>query len=156
MATNTNSEYTADEVTLQIKPFAELTAGDVYEIIKARFNVFYLEQQIRYPDLDDVDYICTHVSLFANGQVIAYARLFADEEQGTMRIGRMLTVARGQGYGRQLMENVIAEARRQGAKRLFLHAQMHAVPFYALFGFRPVGEEFSEADIPHLGMELNL
>ena len=156
IAKNMNTDHTSKEVSLQIKPFAELTAGEMYEILKARFNVFYLEQQIRYPDLDDVDYVCTHVSLWAGKQVIAYARLFADAEEETLRVGRMLTVARGQGFGRQLMENIIAEARCQGARRLFLHAQTHAVPFYERFGFTPVGEMFMEADIPHLGMELSL
>ena len=77
-------------MTTQIKAFNDLSPADLYEILKARFNVFYLEQQIRYPDMDDVDYLATHLSLRRNGLVIAYARLFPDAEQGVLRIGRML------------------------------------------------------------------
>ena len=143
-------------VTLQIKPFADLSAADLYEILKARFNVFYLEQQIRYPDLDNVDYVATHCSLRRNGLVIAYARLFPDAEPGVLRIGRMLTTERGQGFGRYLMNAIIAEARAQGATTLRLHAQTPAAPFYTHLGFQPIGSPFTEANIPHVCMELLL
>ena len=143
-------------VSVQIKPFADLSAADLYEILKARFNVFYLEQQIRYPDLDNIDYGATHCSLRRKGLVIAYARLFPDEEAGVLRVGRMLTTQRGKGYGSRLMNLLIAEARRQGATSLRLHAQTQAVPFYTHLGFHPAGDIFLEADIPHLRMELAL
>jgi ElaA protein len=139
-----------------IKPFDELSAAEVYEIIKARFNVFYLEQQIRYPDLDDVDYQATHLWLSNQKQVVAYARLFADAEPGVLHIGRMLTTERSRGYGRMLMQSIIDEARRQGATTLRLHAQTQAVPFYQRLGFHTVGETFLEADIPHIEMRLEL
>lgn len=142
--------------TLQIKPFADLSAADLYEIIKARFNVFYLEQEIRYPDLDNVDYTATHISLRRNGLVVAYARLFSDAQSGLFHVGRMLTINRKQGLGRFLMNRIIEEARRQGAVTLCLNAQAQAVPFYSRLGFHPVGSLFSEADIPHLRMEMTL
>ena len=150
-------------ITVQIKPFADLSATDLYEILKARFNVFYLEQQIRYPDLDNIDYRATHLSLRRRGIVIAYARLFPDAETGVLRVGRMLTTQRGKGFGRHLMTLLIEEARRQGATTLRLHAQTQAVPFYSHLGFQPAlgpdgtpASPFLEADIPHLCMELTL
>lgn len=149
-------------ITLQIKPFAELSAADLYEIIKARFNVFYLEQQIRYPDLDNVDYVATHCALRRNGLVVAYARLFLDAEPGVLHVGRMLTTERGKGLGRYLMNRIIDEARAQGATMLRLNAQTQAAPFYEHLGFRPAvladgapAAPFLEAGIPHLCMELS-
>lgn len=143
-------------ISLQIKPFAELSASDLYEILKARFNVFYLSQRIHYPDMDNIDYLATHLSLLSNGQVVAYARLFPDAKPSVMRLGRMLATPRRKGLGSCLMMHVIAEARRQGANILRLHAQTQAVPFYERFGFQPVGDIFAEANIPHLCMELTL
>ena len=150
-------------VTVQIKPFADLSAADLYEILKARFRVFYLEQQIRYLDLDNVDYIATHCSIRRRGLVLAYARLFPDAEPGVLRVGRMLTTQRDKGYGRHLMSILIAEARRQGATTLRLHAQTQAAPFYTHLGFQPAtlpdgipAAPFTEADLPHVCMEMSL
>ncbi|MCR5050068.1 MAG: GNAT family N-acetyltransferase [Paludibacteraceae bacterium] len=143
------------DITLHIAPFIDLSASDIYEILKARYAVFTLEQHIIYPDEDNIDYVATHISLRRNGLVIAYARLFPEAEKEVMRIGRMLTLTaeRGKGLGCYLMNQVIFEAQRQGAAKIRLHAQTHAVPFYQRFGFQPVGDTFYEADIPHLCME---
>ena len=156
---------------LHIKPFAELSAADIYEILKARFSVFVLEQGIRYLDEDDIDYTATHLALRRKGQVVAYARLFEqlgdnppayDEKflpkpsPRIMRAGRMLTTEHGKGYGRVLMEHLCAEAKRQGADILRIHAQVDAVPFYRRFRFAKLGEPFIEAGIPHILMERKL
>lgn len=140
----------------QIKAFSDLSASELYEILKARFNVFYLEQNIKYPDLDNIDYLATHISLCRNGQVIAYARLFPEAQPGVLRIGRMLTVERRQGLGRALMAFIIDEAKRQQAQTLRLHAQIQAAPFYERLGFVSVGTPFAEADIQHIQMDLPL
>ena len=143
-------------VRMQAKRFSDLTAGEVYEILKARFNVFVCEQHIHYLDEDNIDYLATHYSLRQNGIVIAYARLFADEEKGVMRVGRMLTLERNKGYGKYLMVKMANAARAQGAHTLRLHAQKQAVPFYKHLDFKVVGEPFIEAEIPHVTMELAL
>lgn len=144
-------------VTMYAKPFADLSAAELYEILKARFAVFTLEQGIRYLDEDDTDYTATHLVFRRKGKVVAYARLYKkDEEQDVLRAGRMLTVERGKGLGRLLVMHAIAEARRQGASVLRLHAQQQAVPFYRHFRFRTVGDTFLEADIPHITMERKL
>lgn len=157
-------------LTLAITPFAKLSQADLYEILKARFSVFVIEQGIRYLDEDDVDYTATHVALRQQGKVVAYARLYDDysdkktyEQIITNRtpprvicMGRMLTTERGKGYGRILLQHVIEEARRQGADILRLHAQQQAVPFYRHFRFHTVGDTFIEADLPHILMERQL
>ena len=155
-------------INLHIRTFADLSAGDLYEILKARYAVFTREQGIIYLDEDDIDYLSTHIYLTRGPQVIAYARLFREKNETTFDpdkyelvsndsifcVGRMLTTVRHQGFGTRLMHSILAEAKRQGAKTIRLHAQIHAVPFYERFGFQPVGEPFLEADIPHVLMEL--
>lgn len=145
-------------VKLHINPFTDLTAAELYEILKARYAVFTLEQHIIYLDEDNIDYTATHVCLRRQAQVIAYARLFhaTDDPQTTMRIGRMLTTDRGKGFGRFLMQQLIDEAKRQGATTLILHAQLPAVPFYEHFGFQTTGEPFLEADLQHILMQREL
>ena len=154
-------------INLHIRTFADLSNSDLYEILKARYAVFTQEQGIIYLDEDDIDYISTHVFLTRGPKVIAYARLFREKAETTFLyperrfetnddifcIGRMLTTVRHQGFGTRLMHTLLAEARRQGARTLRLHAQIPAVPFYERFGFYTVSEPFLEADIPHLCME---
>lgn len=157
-------------VSLHIRTFAALSASEIYEILKARYAVFTEEQHIIYLDEDDIDYLATHIYLSRGPRVIAYARLFPDKPEKFFNkatydiekapqaflFGRMLTIERGQGLGARLMHTIVAEAKRQGAKILRLHAQTQAVPFYEKFGFRTVGEVFEEANIPHILMEMPL
>ena len=155
-------------VSLHIRTFSALSAAEIYEILKARYAVFTEEQHIIYLDEDDVDYFATHIYLSRGSRVIAYARLFPDKQEKVFNpakyetektptaflFGRMLTLERGQGFGTRLMHSIIAEAKRQKAQILRLHAQTQAVPFYEHFGFHTVGEVFIEADIPHIMMEM--
>lgn len=142
--------------TLRIKPFTDLTTAEIYEILKARFAVFVGEQHIHYLDEDNIDYTATHFTIHHKGLVVAYARLYPGLQQGTLALGRMLTTERGKGFAGYLLRQIIDEARRQGATKLTLHAQMQAVIFYEHFGFKTVGDIFEEAELPHINMELNL
>ena len=157
-------------INLHIRTFADLSNSELYEILKARYAVFTQEQGIIYLDEDDIDYISTHIFLTRGPKVMAYARLFREKTEITFnhpqyrfdtndaifRICRMLTTIRHQGFGTRLMHTILAEARRQGAKTIRLHAQIPAVPFYERFGFQPIGDIFEEANIPHLLMEMSL
>jgi ElaA protein len=158
-------------VKLHINPFTDLTAAELYEILKSRFSVFVLEQGIRYLDEDGIDLAATHIALRRKAQVIAYARLYEVPEDNVpkfdargqlipqpriIRAGRMLTTERGKGYARLLMLHLIAEAKRQGAGILRVHAQQQAAPFYRHFRFRALGDPFLEADLPHILMERKL
>ena len=141
---------------LQIKSFPELSAAEIYEILKARFIVFVGEQHIHYTDEDNIDYLATHFSVRKNGIVLAYARLFPSAEKGVLTIGRMLTVERGKGLAKYIMQQIVSYAKNAGTHTLRLHAQMHAVAFYEKLGFHTAGETFIEAEIPHIHMEMQL
>ena len=143
-------------VKAYVKLFSELTNAELYELLKARFNVFVCEQHIHYLDEDNIDYTATHFMLRRKNIVIAYARAFKDTEKGVIRIGRMLTLERNQGFAKYLMEKIAAEAVKKGAHTLRLHAQTQVVPFYEHLGFHTVGNIFTEAEIPHILMERTL
>ena len=141
------------ELQMVVKPFSELSTTELYEMLKARFIVFYSEQNCRYLDMDDIDYTATHIALFRHGQVIAYARLFQGTTSGEWLLGRMLAIERGRGFGRRIVMQAERYASSQGARTILLHAQTHAVPFYEKLGYTAFGPVFMEADIPHVAMQ---
>ena len=139
---------------LQIKSFTQLSAAEIYEILKARFVVFVGEQHIHYTDEDNIDYLATHFAVRKNGIVLAYARVFPSADQGILHIGRMLTIERGKGLAKYIMQQILSYAKESGAHTLRLHAQLHAVSFYEKLGFHTSGDSFIEAEIPHILMEM--
>ena len=117
-----------------------------------REQVFIKEQNVP-PDLewDELDATCIHIIAFDSAnQPIGTARMLANGHIGRMAV---LTHARHQGVGTKLLEHLIELAKQMDLPQVFLHAQTHAMGFYAKQGFEPVGEEFFEANIPHRKME---
>ena len=144
-------------MNLHIKTFEQLSSRELYEILKARCAVFVVEQTCPYQDLDGGDYDSLHVYLEENGEILAYLRCYMKDDE-TARIGRVLTLARGQGYGRPLMDAGIAAVKEhyRSAKSIFIEAQCYAIGYYEKFGFAVCGEEFLEDGIPHVPMTLDL
>ena len=136
------------------KPFSELTAAEIYEILKARSKVFQFEQNIRYLDEDDVDYNSLHCFFEENGQVTAYLRAYPEGD--SIKIGRVLTITRGRGLGKRLMEfAVISALEHFGNRTIVIDAQKHAEGFYKKLGFVTTSGEFLEEGIVHVKMELS-
>ena len=135
------------------KPFSELTAAEIYEILKARSKVFQFEQNIRYLDEDDVDYNSLHCFFEENGQVTAYLRAYLEDDN--IKIGRVLTITHGKGRGKRLMELAAISAREHfGDRTIVIDAQKHAEGFYIKLGFVTTSGEFLEEGIVHVKMEL--
>ena len=107
--------------TLYVKSFRELDIDQLYALLKARHDVFVVEQHCPYPDLDGRDQDSLHL-FYADGtgRVTAYMRMFPKaDEPGTVRISRVLTVDRGTGLGGRLLQDGIRTAReRLGAPAL--------------------------------------
>lgn len=132
----------------------DLTPGQLYAILRLRQDVFVVEQNCVYRDVDgrDLEPGTRHFWLETDGSSVplAYLRLLEDPG-GMLRIGRVVTarMARGRGYSRRLMQAVLADV---GDTPCVLDSQTYVAPFYASFGFVVEGEEFIEDGIPHLRM----
>lgn len=139
---------------LVIKTFEQLTADELYEILKARAAVFVMEQRILYLDMDDIDKDAVHVFLQDDaGKVSGYARLFRGEGQGDIHMGRVLTTVRGKDYGRRVVKAaMLVAAFRMDAIRIVIDAQTSVVDFYRKLKFKAVSEEYIIEEIPHVKM----
>lgn len=85
-----------------VKRFEQLTEKEVYEILKARAEIFMMEQNIMYLDMDDIDYKSLHCFFTEEGRVLAYLRAFHEEEgDEEVRIGRVLSIEHGKGHGKE-------------------------------------------------------
>lgn len=138
------------------KYFDELNTRELYEILKARCDVFVVEQNCAYPELDDMDYESLHVYGEVNGKLKAYLRAYIKED-GVVRMGRVLTLERGKGYGAEILKSGIEEVKKHfSAQKIYIEAQSYATGFYEREGFTICSEEFLEDGIAHVQMELEL
>ncbi|MBQ9185251.1 MAG: GNAT family N-acetyltransferase [Bacteroidales bacterium] len=138
-----------------VKSFGQLSGKEVYEILKARSDVFMTEQGIRYPDMDDIDYRSLHVWMQDDsGLVLAYLRLYdKEDEPGIVKMGRVLTREHGKGIGRKLVSAGIKAAHeRMNARGILLDSQEYCTGFYEKLGFKKCSDAFMEAGIPHVQM----
>lgn len=136
------------------KEFNELTLNELYGILRARYQVFTLEQQIYYQDMDGIDFDSRHFFIEDNGEIVAYLRAFYTSDR-RVKIGRVLTTRRKIGLGMKLMERALEDIRNSMiCDTVCLDSQTHAVGFYERFGFMIEGDEFIEAGIPHVSMIL--
>lgn len=139
------------ESVLKAKAFDELTARELHDLLRLRIDVFVVEQECAYPELDgrDVEAGTRHLWLMDGDAVGAVLRVLDDGE--AWRIGRVATAtgSRGSGLAGRLMREALAIC---GDRPVVLAAQTYLRDWYAGFGFRPDGEEFVEDGIPHLPM----
>jgi predicted GNAT family N-acyltransferase len=130
------------------------THDRMQEAWEIRRRVFIEEQHVPEEiELDADDSRAIHALALEDGRPVGCGRMLYREEY--VKIGRMAVVRerRGTGVGRRVLEFLIESARRHGAKRAVLDAQLHAEGFYRKQGFIPIGEVFEEAGIPHRRME---
>ncbi len=141
----------------QCSSFLELSPKALYEILKARAEVFIVEQQCAYLDIDGIDEHAYHLVLYNNvGVLMAYARLVPPGLKfQEPSIGRVLTtkVARGKGFGRRLMqESILRLTTLYPDFPIRISAQAYLEKFYNEFGFVRVSENYNEDGIAHLEM----
>lgn len=135
-----------------VAKFTDLTTTSLYEILKARVNVFVVEQNCPYPELDDIDYRSIHVYLEENNKILGYCRVFQRDES-MIQIGRVLSTERKKHYGYRVMEQGIKVAKEVfKGNRIYIEAQCYAIAFYEKFGFQTISEPFLEDGIPHVKM----
>ncbi|TCI54020.1 GNAT family N-acetyltransferase [Exiguobacterium sp. SH1S21] len=131
------------------KTFNELTTKELYDLLALRTEVFVVEQDCPYQEVDGKDVTAHHYWIEEDGVIVAALRVLVEETP--IAIGRVVTKAshRGKGYSRRLMEEAVIDF---GSAELYLQAQTYVEPFYASFGFSRTSEEYLEDDIPHVDM----
>ena len=138
---------------IRIRRFDELDQRDLYEILRARVDVFVVEQNCPYPELDGIDYDAIH--LFRkdeSGTVISCLRIF-ENRLGELQIGRVLTRKRNADLGREILHAAVEYIDDIYPNRpVVLEAQTYAIGFYEKEGFRVISEVFLEDGIPHVKM----
>lgn len=142
----------------KVKSFGELTAAELYEILKSRSEIFLLEQNIICQDMDDVDYDSLHCFLQEGNRVVAYLRAYYKEgDRSVVKVGRVLSLTHGIGLGTKLMKDSIDYIKaNMPCKKISMNAQSHATGFYERFGFKKVSDEFLEEGVPHVQMDLEI
>lgn len=139
--------------------FNQLSKTQLFTLCKLRIDVFVVEQQCPYPELDEHDTTSTtrHLLLYDEQQLCGYARCLVKPNQPkTVAIGRVLIASthRKQGLAQQLMQYALEVCEQNFAEyRVVLAAQTYLVDFYQSFGFKPVGTPYLEDNIPHQDME---
>ena len=143
-------------LVLNKKTFHELTTDELYELLRIRSEVFVVEQDCVYQDLDNDDQKAVHLWLSDGDKVLALCRVCpAGTHMGEVSVGRVITTERGKGYGKRIMMEGIKAAKEYfGATVIEIEAQEYAKGFYEQVGFRQSSELFMLDGIPHIKMRL--
>ena len=142
--------------TTTIKPFAELTTVELYNILQLRSAVFVVEQDCVYQDIDHKDQKAIHVLGYVEEELIAYTRIFnAGDYFKEASIGRVAVkqTHRNFGYGNLIMQSSIQAIKTHfNHTKIHISAQEYLLQFYTSLGFTRVGEGYLEDNIPHIAM----
>lgn len=140
--------------------YNELSADQLYEILKLRAEVFVVEQNCAYQDLDNKDNKALHLIGEINNKIVAYTRIFKKGDYFiNSSIGRVLVKKefRKKEYGKIIMKKSIERIKQDPKEeKIELSAQKYLINFYKEFGFKKIGEEYIEDNIPHIKMILKI
>lgn len=140
---------------IHIKRFNELTINELYRLLRLRSEVFVVEQNCVYQDLDDDDQQALHLWITDNDDnIIAMARVCAaGTHMHEVSIGRVISTKRRQGYGTAIVREAISAAKNIfGAAIIDIEAQEYTRSLYEKLGFTQTSEPFMLDGIPHLKM----
>ena len=142
------------ELVLHKKSFRQLRTDELYELLRVRTEVFVVEQNCVYQDLDGDDQEAIHLWLTLEDKIVALARVCpAGTHMTEISIGRVITTERGKGYGKQIMLHAIdAAIENFGATLIDIEAQEYAKGFYESVGFKQSSDTFMLDGIPHIKM----
>tara|TARA_B110000967_G_C18590935_1_gene414416 strand:- start:28 stop:468 length:441 start_codon:yes stop_codon:yes gene_type:complete len=143
---------------VSIKKFNELTIDELYELLRLRSEVFVVEQDCVYQDLDNKDQKALHLFISDENEITGYTRLFkAGEYFDNASIGRVVVSGkhRDKKVGHLLMtESINTILKHFHTSKITLSAQTYLKKFYESHGFQQVGEGYLEDGIPHIEMKI--
>lgn len=157
LPTTPSKAHSINDLQWRVLPFASLSLDALYAVLQLRTEVFVLEQNCVFQDIDGADPSALHVLGTGEGAALmAYARLFpAGVKFAEASIGRVVTRShvRGSGIGHVLIQQaLVAVAVAWGAQPIRIGAQAHLKNFYQQHGFVDVGVPYVEDGIDHLEM----
>ncbi|GAE26313.1 acyltransferase [Halalkalibacter wakoensis JCM 9140] len=139
-----------------VKTFEQLSIQELYEIMSLRVEVFVVEQECPYQELDGKDQEAYHLLGRKNGELVAYSRLFKRGKAAKdASIGRVIVKesVRKEGIGKALLTESIAYLEKQLQENVIvIHAQLYLQEFYQSFGFKPISDVYLLDGIHHLDM----
>lgn len=149
----------SQDMIAQVRTFAQLGLGELYEALKLRVDVFVVEQRCPYAELDDQDALAWHaLQRSESGVLTAYARILPPHEGDIPHIGRVVVRRdfRGQGRADAIMRTCLEFLEdRFGSRSSALAAQAHLEGFYQRFGYARIGGNYLWDGIPHVDMRLS-
>ncbi len=144
---------------IAVKSFSELSLQELYELLQLRSEIFVVEQDCIYQDIDGKDNKALHVLGKSNDEVVAYTRIFKPGDYfKDSSIGRVAVRKneRKYGYGKKIMQaSILAVQEHFNTSKVSISAQTYLLKFYGDLGFRANGETYLEDGIPHIQMVKN-
>mgnify|MGYP002885731172 CR=1 FL=1 len=144
---------------LEVKPWNKLSNKEINDIFSLRSEVFIVEQNCAYQDVDGKDELADHVLLYVDNELVGYARVFlANTYFKEASFGRAVVKKkhRGEGHGHLLVDKSLEELKAKKQSPIKISAQSYLKEFYASHGFLAKGDEYMEDGIPHTAMYLDL
>ncbi len=147
------------KIVFSVKNFNNLTCDELYQILQLRSEIFVVEQDCVYQDIDGKDQQALHILGKINTEIVAYARCFPPKiyfEEAA--IGRVLVreTHRKSGFAHQLIQaSIAAVVEHYKTHSIKISAQEHLKKFYQSHGFRQIGTGYLEDGIPHIAMVKN-
>lgn len=143
-------------INIEIKTFNELTTQELYDILQLRSDIFVVEQNCVYQDLDYKDQKAYHLLGLKDKKIVAYTRIFKPGDYfEEASIGRVVVAkhARQYKYGNDIMKTSINYINNElNVFSIKISAQEYLKQFYSNLGFKQIGDPYLEDGIPHIGM----
>ena len=140
---------------LEVKAWDQLSRKEINDIFSLRSEVFVVEQECIYQDIDGKDEKADHVLLIINNQLVGYTRVFNENiyfKEASFGRAVVKKSHRGEGYGHLLVEKSLEHLKTNKQSPIKISAQSHLKEFYSSHGFVAKGEEYMEDGIPHTAM----
>ncbi|MCT4629785.1 GNAT family N-acetyltransferase [Winogradskyella sp.] len=143
-------------LNIEIKHFSDLITTELYDLLQLRSEVFVVEQDCVYQDIDGKDEKALHILGYKENKLVAYTRIFKPGDYfNEVSIGRVVVKEneRQHSYGYDIMNaSIKAIEAHYNTSEIRISAQTYLKKFYNNLGFKEVGEEYLEDDIPHINM----
>ena len=143
-------------LSISIKSFKDLNTQELYDLLQLRSEVFVVEQDCVYQDIDGKDQKALHILGYKNSKLVAYTRIFKPGDYfKKSSIGRVVVLEneRQHNYGFQIMKASVETIKiHYNETEIKISAQTYLKKFYNNLDFNEIGEEYLEDGIPHIAM----